>query len=799
MCIRDRSITDVSLEQVDDCYGTADTAFVTIKNEFGSLVDFSLNNLTVNWSVTGPIATTGSLTINSGTLAVGASLDTFITSIDMSAPGIYTVSGNISSNAVNASPLNDTLTDHSTFDKKALISVDPSVDTLITTLAAMDSLKLSIQSPFFPGGAFFITEICQFRTGTGSPVGGWTAPMTLGDDYIEITGVPGSDLAGYTIEYWTTSSLGRSHTFPAGTIVGPSGTLVIGNTTSSSSPANFYYGIPSTYSFGSGTSSGRVLKDASGNIVDAVGYQGFSSYTFPASSGVTAADWSGSIAGSVSSTSGIRLEGADLNGPTNWVRSATSPQNPLSINTGIALPAPSSVAGLQWTDITNSVTLDTTPEIWVDGWTSNGLYQYEATYNTPCGPYSDTADILVLLQTLDTMPFTVCDSFVTPTGGVSHFTSGFYYDTTFGTSVVYDSIIHVYDVTVNYSTAETIIVAICDSFQVPSGIWYSTTGIYNDTIPNNVGCDSVITVDLTITTTTFIRDTVFACDSNDFRGMNLTTAGTYYDTVFTGSCDSIYVRTLTMGYASFATFTQFECDSFVSPSGKVWNTDGTYLDTIMNASGCDSNMVFNLTFGYISYSTNSVTACDSYTSPSGKVWTVSGTYLDTIVNASGCDSAMTFNLTVNYSQTATNTVFACDSYTLPDGYVTPISGTFIDTIPTSLGCDSIITSIVTIGYTTSSTISATACGSYTSPSGKVWTTSGSRFDTIVNSFGCDSLMTINLTIKANTAETRTISSCGSYTVPETGSVYTTSGTYTCLLYTSPRPRDRTRARMTSYA
>ena len=54
------------------------------------------------------------------------------------------------------------------------------------------------------------------------------------------------------------------------------------------------------------------------------------------------------------------------------------------------------------------------------------------------------------------------------------------------------------------------------------------------------------------------------------------------------------------------------------------------------------NMTFNLTFGYISYATHTPTACDLFTSPSGKRWTRTGTYLDTIVNASGCDSAMTF-------------------------------------------------------------------------------------------------------------------------------------------------------------
>lgn len=40
----------------------------------------------------------------------------------------------------------------------------------------------------------------------------------------------------------------------------------------------------------------------------------------------------------------------------------------------------------------------------------------------------------------------------------------------------------------------------CVSFTVPSGDeTYTTSGIYNDTIPNELGCDSIMTIDLTIT------------------------------------------------------------------------------------------------------------------------------------------------------------------------------------------------------------------------------------------------------------------------------------------------------------
>jgi len=393
------------------------------------------------------------------------------------------------------------------------------------------------------------------------------------------------------------------------------------------------------------------------------------------------------------------------------------------------------------------------------------------------GPLTITTPIFPIAY--DTTVISSCYSFTTPIGGVTHTVSNIYFDT-LRASVphLYDSAIHVYDVTVNKLKTGLLVTSGCDGVTSASGKFYNVTGVYLDSLPSAAGCDSITTIDLTITFTEYFRDTVFACDSNDFRGMKLTTSGVYSDTNNTGACDKIYIRHLTVAYASYKTFNHFVCDSFVSPTGKVWNTSGTYMDTLMNATGCDSIMTFNLTFGYISYNTTTATVCDSYTSPSGKVWTTSGTYLDTIVNASGCDSAMTFNLTINYTKTFTNVVTACESYVLPDGRSINYTGSFIDTIPTTLGCDSIITTVLTINYNATSSISATVCGSYTSPSGKVWTTSGTYLDTIPTTAGCDSLMTISIVVKQLTAETRRVSACGSYTVPETGTTYTTSGTYT---------------------
>jgi hypothetical protein len=140
----------------------------------------------------------------------------------------------------------------------------------------------------------------------------------------------------------------------------------------------------------------------------------------------------------------------------------------------------------------------------------------------------------------------------------------------------------------------------CDSYTAPSGAFYTASGIYQDTLLTIDGCDSVLSINLTITNST-----------NNFIAPSA-------------------------------------CDSYVSPSGVILTSTGLYQDTLVNSIGCDSIISIDLTINSPSSGVVDASACDSYTSPSGSnIWTSSGTYQDTIVNVVGCDSVMTINLTID--------------------------------------------------------------------------------------------------------------------------------------------------------
>lgn len=200
----------------------------------------------------------------------------------------------------------------------------------------------------------------------------------------------------------------------------------------------------------------------------------------------------------------------------------------------------------------------------------------------------------------------------------------------------------------------------CDSYTSPSGNYtWNQSGIYLDTIPTTAGCDSAMTINLTIQNSSTGTLTAAACSSFVSPGSNQTwtTSGTYTDTLTNAAgCDSILTVQLSINNSA-ASITETACVSYTAPSGNAtWTTSGTYADTIQNAAGCDSILTIQLTILEGSTSIINENVCSSYTSPSGNfTWTTSGLYSDTLTNAIGCDSVISINLAVANVDTAVST------------------------------------------------------------------------------------------------------------------------------------------------
>jgi hypothetical protein len=292
-----------------------------------------------------------------------------------------------------------------------------------------------------------------------------------------------------------------------------------------------------------------------------------------------------------------------------------------------------------------------------------------------------------------------CDSYLSPAGN-NYTVTGIYQDIIPNVSGC-DSTITI-DLTVNSSTVGSESVTACDLYVWPvTGFTYTITGAYNTTLSNAAGCDSTVTLNLTIHNSNGNAEVVTACDSYFWvaDGNTYTSSGSYGGTLTNiYGCDSVVTLNLTITNSTTSSISPTACDSYLSPEGNTYTSTGTYIEVISNAAGCDSTITINLTVNSSSTGLENVTACDSYFwATDGNSYTSTGTYNTTLTNAIGCDSIVTLNLTINNSTTGSETVTTCDSYTwAADGNTYSSSGTYNTTLTTAAGCDSVVTLNLTI-------------------------------------------------------------------------------------------------------
>ncbi|HCQ30594.1 MAG TPA: hypothetical protein DIU39_09925, partial [Flavobacteriales bacterium] len=151
----------------------------------------------------------------------------------------------------------------------------------------------------------------------------------------------------------------------------------------------------------------------------------------------------------------------------------------------------------------------------------------------------------------------------------------------------------------------------CSAYTSPSGNYtYTTSGIYNDTILNSKGCDSIITINLTILSPVNVVEYQTACNSYTWIDGNTYNSSTnspiyVFPNAAANGCDSIITLNLTINNSTSSTITPEVCNYYTSPSGLYnWTTSGNYTDTLQNINGCDSIIYINLTVNKIDTSVN---------------------------------------------------------------------------------------------------------------------------------------------------------------------------------------------------
>lgn len=135
-------------------------------------------------------------------------------------------------------------------------------------------------------------------------------------------------------------------------------------------------------------------------------------------------------------------------------------------------------------------------------------------------------------------------------------------------------------------------------------------------------------------------------------GTTYTSTG-IYSTVLSGAnangCDSTLTLDLTIFTVNDLTTNVTQCDSYTwSVNGQTYTTSDTIVEQLTSGQGCAYSHTLNLVIGQSSSDTATIAACDSYTwSANSQTYTSSGTFTEMYTNVSGCDSLVTLELTIN--------------------------------------------------------------------------------------------------------------------------------------------------------
>lgn len=336
------------------------------------------------------------------------------------------------------------------------------------------------------------------------------------------------------------------------------------------------------------------------------------------------------------------------------------------------------------------------------------------------------------------------------------------YTTTLQNSLGCDSIVTGY-FSITQVKRDTLTVGICPS-QVPfqwNGQSFNTSGYYPFIFTGENGCDSISVLRLIIAPIIQMEQHIGICDYNlpyIWNGTAFNTSGTYTQT-FTNSvgCDSIVTLYLTV-------YDQLNSTTVIYTWGNQlpfrWNgvdyyLEGTYTAILTSVTGCDSIATLELHLpGTVSSITND-TICPNalpYTW-NGNSYSQGGSYAVIFPDTNGVDSVAVLNLTVTDILTSTTNVTICPSM-LPyhwNGNAYTREGTYAITLSTPAGCDSVPILSLTIAPASTSLTTQTICQQDLPYlwNGLTFNSAGSQSITLINQNGCDSTATLNLLVSVS--------------------------------------------------
>jgi gliding motility-associated-like protein len=322
-----------------------------------------------------------------------------------------------------------------------------------------------------------------------------------------------------------------------------------------------------------------------------------------------------------------------------------------------------------------------------------------------------------------------------------------------------DSLVMV-DLTYATPTAETIAFEVC-SGDTPidiNGTLYGPDLLAGmEVIENAAGCDSIITIDLTLSQEimTFRTDTVCNSFSEIINGKtyDISNPSGVETLIATSQCDSI----INIDFTFIGLIETVRNESVCSDFSEVINGT-TYdinmpsgMEPLISSEGCDSIITIDFTFLQAIEITRDDQVCSDFSEViNGTTYDINmPSGMESLISSGGCDSIITIDLTFLQAIEVTRDDQVCSDFS------EVINGTTYDinmpsgmeSLISSGGCDSIITIDLTFLQAIEVTRDDQVCSDFSEViNGTTYDINmPSGMESLISSGGCDSIITINFT------------------------------------------------------
>lgn len=408
---------------------------------------------------------------------------------------------------------------------------------------------------------------------------------------------------------------------------------------------------------------------------------------------------------------------------------------------------------------------------------------------------SDGCDSIIIVnvipaeESFGTLDTTICSGQYFEYFNLLETTAGQYIATT-DNQYGCDSTITV-NLSVNPEIPKTINVSICEGETYTDYGFNMTQSGMESTIISGLGqCDTLLTVNLTVLppVTGVIPASICNGQSYTEYGLDVSVAGTYYvDTIPSSmGCDSILAVELSILEPVSGDINREVCygDTLRLHDIVAWES-GLYATTLQTAEGCDSVLNVSLTVAdpIVTYMPAAFCEGDTYIYYDIMA-TAPGEYSQSFTAANGCDSTVVIQLEMNeVSRVELPKVYKCegDPFILHDIYATE-SGVYSDTLFNSVGCDSIITVEVEVTQEVLVEFTPDLCQGDTVVVRDIQVTNGDLIEfEIQDNLGCDTLFRIQANMLQPSASVLDTAICEGETLTFGDISESAAGTYTSTL------------------